>query len=119
MKIVKLTSAHENFNFPNVMDVSPEEVWEKKNELHLIDVRGKDEYTGELGHVPGSKLIVLDTLINEINDLPKDKPIVFICRSGARSARATQLAKEAGFHETYNMAGGMLAWNARNMITEK
>lgn len=103
---------------PNVQDVTPETVWENKDKLCLIDVRRPDEYTGELGHIPGAKLIVLDTLPDHIDELPKDQTIVFICRSGGRSGRASGFAFESGLKNTYNMLGGMLLWNERNLPTE-
>lgn len=118
MKKVLFNSSRANSSFNDVLDVSPEEVWEKKDELYLIDVRSQEEFVGELGHIPNSRWIVLDELMNQIDQLPSDKPIVFICRSGMRSARASQIAKDHGLEETYNMAGGMLAWNSKNLVTE-
>jgi rhodanese-related sulfurtransferase len=45
--------------------------------------------------------------------LKKDKPIVTVCRSGARSAQATVLLAKAGFDKVANLAGGMLRWRAQ------
>lgn len=101
-----------------VEDVSPDEVFAKRTSVALIDVRRPDEYTGELGHVPGSKLITLDTLPDNLSKVPKDTTVVFICRSGGRSARATALAKDQGFEHVYNMKGGMLLWNEMGLETE-
>ncbi|MEI7972949.1 MAG: rhodanese-like domain-containing protein [Bdellovibrio sp.] len=94
-----------------VLDVQPQAVKDHAPQLLLIDVRQPDEFTGELGHVPGAQLIVLDELPERIQELPRDRRIVFICRSGGRSARACALAMENNFREVYNMQGGMLAWN--------
>jgi rhodanese-related sulfurtransferase len=66
----------------------------------------------------GARLIVLNNLPGEIDSLPKDEPIVFICRSGARSARATAFVQEHGFMDVYNMKGGMLRWNELKLPTE-
>lgn len=104
-------TAQENPDNPDVLDVSPEEVLEKKDQLVLIDVRRPDEYVGELGHIPGAKLLTLDHLPQKINSLPKNETIVFVCRSGGRSGRATAFAKENGFSNVYNMKGGMILWN--------
>jgi rhodanese-related sulfurtransferase len=94
-----------------VFDVEPQEVFEKREQVEIIDVRGADEYHGELGHIEGSELITLDFLAEQLPALPKDKTYVFVCRSGGRSSRATAYAKSMGFDSVYNMRGGMLLWN--------
>ncbi len=116
---VNFSSQIENPHFENVFDVEPKELFMNKSKVVMIDVRQPDEFTGELGHVEGSELIVLDTLPENMNKLPKDKTIVFICRSGGRSARATAFAKECGYQSVYNMLGGMLLWNELNLPTTK
>ena len=116
---ISFETATANPNAPDVEDIDPSELSKKTGLVHLVDVRGQDEYTGELGHIAGAKLIVLDTLPQHIDDLPKDETIVFICRSGARSARATSLAQDAGFEHVYNMKGGMLAWNSLGLPVER
>lgn len=108
-----------NPNFSDIEDVTPQEVLEATKDLKLVDVREEFEYTGELGHVPDSELIILGSLPKKINSLPQDKPIVFICRSGNRSAQAASFAKSKGFTEAYNMIGGMLLWNQLLLPTEK
>ncbi|NJM10363.1 MAG: rhodanese-like domain-containing protein, partial [Bdellovibrionaceae bacterium] len=96
----------------------PKELWEQKDNVVMVDVRRPDEFTGELGHVPGSEHIVLDNLPQSIGDLPKNRTVVFICRSGARSGRATAFAHEQGFTSVYNMKGGMLLWNELGLKVE-
>jgi rhodanese-related sulfurtransferase len=63
----------------------------------LVDVREADEWAE--GHVPG-----------RLAELPKDREILLICRSGNRSARATALLKRAGIDSAFNVAGGIGAW---------
>ncbi|MFN7454889.1 MAG: rhodanese-like domain-containing protein [Pseudobdellovibrionaceae bacterium] len=115
---MKLSSIEDNFSYEGVQDVDPTEVFEKLSNLVLVDVRQPEEFSGELGHVPGSKLIVLDTLPEKASEIPKDQTVVLICRSGARSARATAFLKSQGFTEVYNMKGGMLLWNELRLKTE-
>ncbi len=105
--------------FSDVDDVDPSEVHKNSNLLKLIDVRQPEEFTGELGHVPFSELISLSNLTSKADSLPKDKSIVFICRSGARSAQAASYAKSIGYTNVYNMAGGMILWNELKLPTEK
>lgn len=97
--------------FPDVQDVFPQEVNDNASQLCLIDVREESEFFGELGHVPGSQLINLSSLPENLKELPKDKSIVFICRSGGRSAQASSFVQQHGFVNVYNMQGGMLMWN--------
>lgn len=108
-----------NPDFPGVVDISPEELASRTDAAHIIDVRMPDEYSGELGHIANSKLIVLNTLPDHIDELPKDEPIVFVCKAGGRSARATAFALENGFQHVFNMQGGMLRWNALGLPTEQ
>lgn len=108
-----------NPHFPQVYDVEPQEVLENYTNLVLIDVRRPEEFVGELGHIKNSELIVLDTLPEKMNSLPKDKTIVFVCRSGARSAQASAYAQMNGLEHTYNMRGGMILWNHLQLPIEK
>lgn len=115
---VKFSSQTDNTDFPGVHDIDAPELWEKRAQVVIVDVRRPDEFTGELGHVPSAQLMVLDTLPERVTELPKDKTVVFVCRSGGRSARATALALENGYTEVYNLRGGMLYWNELNLEVE-
>ena len=76
----------------------------------LLDVREPQEYAQ--GHAPGSLLIPLGQLDQRLAEISqyKDKPVALICRSGNRSAYAQKLLAKAGFTETSNVEGGMIAW---------
>ena len=113
MKNYTFENAVENPNFPAVKDVTPDDLKANIEKVHVIDVRRPDEWDGELGHIEEAELLVLDTLPERFADLPKDETIVFICRSGNRSAQASQFCIDQGFTKTYNMAGGMLLWNEK------
>ena len=76
----------------------------------LIDVREPDEHA--IAHIAGSRLIPLKTLPEQIDRLPKDRPIYVHCRTGMRSARAVQLLHKHGFTSVSNVAGGIEAWLA-------
>lgn len=92
-------------------DTTPADVQKRLaegEELYLLDVREPHEFKD--AHVPGSVLIPLGQLSTKINGLPKDKPIVAICRSGNRSGAATNMLKHAGFVHVQNMRGGIIAW---------
>ena len=115
---VDFHSKQPNPEAPTVQDIDPQELWEKRQQVVIVDVRRPDEFTGELGHVPGSSLVVLDTLPQRIEELPKDKTVVFVCRSGNRSGKATAFAKTQGFVSVFNMKGGMLLWNELGLSVE-
>jgi rhodanese-related sulfurtransferase len=85
------------------------------DELQLIDVRQPHEY--EAGHIANSEHIELAELAARAQELDPDKSLVFYCRSGARSAMATQAFRRAGF-DAYNMSGGLLEWQAANLPLE-
>ncbi len=87
--------------------------------IHLIDVRMPQEFTDELGHIQNSRLIPLPVFAEHLSELPKDGAIVFVCKSGGRSAQASAFAKMNGFDHTYNMAGGMLKWNELLLPVER
>lgn len=115
---VKFETETSHPELPVLKEIAPEELAKRVSDVHIIDVRRPDEYTGELGHIAGSRLLVLQTLPEHIDELPKDEPIVFVCRSGMRSAQATAFAIEHGFQHVYNMKGGMIRWNDLGLPVE-
>jgi phage shock protein E len=70
----------------------------------IIDVRSPQEFAGP--SYPKAKNIPLDDLPSRMGELPKDKPIVLYCASGARSAQAARMLKKAGFADVVS-AGGL------------
>lgn len=81
--------------------------------LNLIDVREVDEV--QAGHIPDVMHIPLGLLEFRLHELNKNESYIMVCRSGARSGRATQLLEDNGF-DASNMAGGMLAWEGKVQI---
>ena len=78
--------------------------------MHVLDVRSPAEFDGELGHVPGARLIPLDELRARVAEVKNDKPIVVVCQTGKRSALATGILRQAGLPQVANLAGGMVRW---------
>jgi rhodanese-related sulfurtransferase len=83
----------------------------------LLDVREDDEWAA--GHAPSAIHIALGQLGARTAEIPQDQQIYVICRSGGRSARATQALNGAGW-QAVNVAGGMQDWAAtgRPMVTD-
>jgi sulfur dioxygenase len=104
--------------FAGIWEVEPQWVEDHLDEVQVIDVREPDEYDGALGHIPGARLIPLETLAQVALEIPRDKPIVTVCRAGGRSAQATVILRKAGMHEAANLAGGMLRWRAQRLVVE-
>jgi rhodanese-related sulfurtransferase len=86
----------------------------------LLDVRTPGEYTSETGHLKGALLIPVQELSQRIGELDryKGKTIIAYCRSGRRSAEATNLLNSRGF-TTINMEGGILKWNEEKLPVVK
>lgn len=76
----------------------------------MLDVREPDEWTA--GHIPGATLIPLGQLAGRIAEVPRDRMVVTVCRSGNRSAQAREILRAAGFEAVASMAGGMNEWTA-------
>lgn len=98
-------------NSAGIDEVDPEWVATHGDEALLIDVREPDEFVGPLGHIAGAELLPLRELLGTLGAIPRDKPIVTVCRSGARSAQAFVLLKRAGVERVANLMGGMLRWH--------
>jgi rhodanese-related sulfurtransferase len=98
-------------------DYTPKEVAEllAGDRIDLIDVREPDEY--EAGRIAGARHIPLAQLPRDIEDLDRQRQIVFYCRSGSRSAMATEAFRGVGF-DAHNMAGGLLEWEASGLPLE-
>ena len=103
------------YTFSGIWEVQPEWLEEHGREVQIVDVREPDEFDGSLGHVPGARLVPLGTLAARAGELSKERPVVTVCRSGARSAQATVMLKKAGFAKVANLAGGMLRWRAQRL----
>ncbi len=76
----------------------------------LLDVREKEELTGELGHLKGIVHIPLGTLKSRMGELDPEKETITICRTGHRATTAAQMLKKAGFPRVSVLKGGMTEW---------
>ena len=90
-------------------DLAPERVKElvEGGEAQLVDVR--EPYEWDAGRISGALHIELERLAARAEELDREKPVVFQCRMGRRSALATQAFRAAGY-DAYNMTGGIKAW---------
>ena len=95
-------------------DITIHQTRERLHQVQLVDVREDTEVAQ--GRIPGARHIPLGQLGGRLAELDRQQPVIAICRSGNRSAKATELLTAAGF-TCDNMAGGMLAWQAAGLPT--
>lgn len=86
-------------------------------QAYLVDVREDEEWVA--GHAPGAQHIPLGEVGERAGQIPRDRDVYVICRSGGRSARATQALNAAGF-QAINVSDGMTGWESAGleMISE-
>ncbi len=86
-------------------------------QVAIVDVREQDEY--DTTHIAGMPLIPMSELMDRLDDLPSEAPLVIICRSGNRSGKVADYLNDMGDHgEVANLEGGILAWAAEGLPFE-
>lgn len=100
------------FNFFNIQEIDGASLNEMlardDGDVKIIDVRMPAEL--RQGAIPGAENIPLNLLPGRIEELPEDRPVVFYCRTGARSAQACAYVASRGREDVYNLRGGIVAW---------
>ena len=104
---------------PEVADFTPLEAQVAvANGMLLIDVREQVEW--DRGHMPGATLIPMAEIPSRLADLPRERDIIFTCRSGNRSGTIKDfLIDEHGYTRVHNLLGGILAWQVAGLPVEK
>jgi rhodanese-related sulfurtransferase len=87
----------------------------REDQIQLVDVR--EDHEREAGHVAGSRHVPLAELTAAAPTIDPARPIVFVCRVGARSSMAAWSFARAGY-DAHNLEGGMLAWAAAGLPLE-
>jgi rhodanese-related sulfurtransferase len=95
-------------------ELPPERVKEllDAGEVQLVDVR--ETYEWEAGRIEGARHVEVARLASEAETIDRERPVVFHCRVGSRSAMATQAFRRAGY-DAYNLTGGIKAWTDRGL----
>ena len=96
------------------LELAPEQVAEliEGGGVELIDVR--QPYEHEAGHIEGDRHIEINSLSSSAESIPKDRTVVFYCRSGSRSGMAAEAFAQAGW-DAHNLSGGLIAWVEREL----
>ena len=84
------------------------EARDKGADLVVLDVR--EPWELDLARLDGTLDIPMNELPERLTEVPKDKPVAVLCRSGARSMKVTQYLRANGYPSVSNVAGGILAW---------
>ncbi len=87
--------------------MQPNELARRVDEVQVLDVRYPNEW--EAGRIDGARHVPLDQLEDRRDEIDGSRPVVTVCRSGARSAQAADRLRDEGF-DAENLDGGMLAW---------
>jgi SulP family sulfate permease len=100
-----------------VVAISPLELWQQlcsDTPPLVVDVREPREY--ERAHIPQAQLLPLPSLVSPTLDLPRDRPLILVCRGGRRSTRAAHVLHGRGHTNVATLEGGMLAWENAGLL---
>jgi SulP family sulfate permease len=106
----------EDLDFDQVPEIEPRQLWEKMHEDGaplVVDVREPREY--ERAHIPNAELIRLPELLDD-PQIPRDQPVVLVCRGGRRSSRAAAVLRQREFDNVRVLHGGTQAWERENLL---
>lgn len=104
-------------NLPVNVDAATVEQLRQRDDVVILDVREDSEFND--GHIPGATLVPLGQIPNRLAEIPKDKTVIAVCRSGNRSNQAANFLRQQGFENVHNMTGGMNAWSKAGYQIEK
>ncbi len=93
------------------VEISAQQAYEyyQSGDYFFLDVREQEEW--DTFHIPGATLIPLGQLADRLAEVPTDKPIIVVCRSGNRSQQGRDILLNAGYTNVTSMAGGSTAWS--------
>lgn len=91
-----------------MLEISPQSAFEEISSGRAVGVDVRESHEWEAGHAENVSWNPMSAF--DINALPTDKPLIFICRSGNRSGQVAS-AVAGQLENVFNMSGGMKAWN--------
>jgi rhodanese-related sulfurtransferase len=92
---------------PNV-PAAEARAWREAHDPYVLDVREPHEYAEV--HIPGAHLVPQAELVLRLDEIPRDREILTVCRSGSRSLNAARFLKAIGYERVTNLAGGTQGW---------
>lgn len=103
------------FAKPRVKEVDPAEARRRHDEKTAVVIDVREPHELREGYIAGARHIPLGRLQAYVNELLDELEIIFVCRSGNRSAGAAAALTKAGHANVYNLAGGMIAWKHQGL----
>ena len=101
--------------YSGVLEISPQWVAAHLDAVCLVDVRTTVESAEESARIKGALMIPVNELRDRINEIPTDKPVMTICRSGKRSVLAFTILRSAGRQQVASVKGGLLRWHEEGL----
>lgn len=101
----------------HVPTVTARELWDELRSAtppRVIDVREPREYEG--GHIAQAGSVPLPILLNHLDRIPRDRPVVMVCRGGRRSTRAAAYLLQQGYENVRALERGMIAWENAHLL---
>ncbi|MFL6513625.1 MAG: molybdopterin-synthase adenylyltransferase MoeB [Chthoniobacterales bacterium] len=95
---------------PTMPSMSVHDLSQRLNEQNLVVIDVREPFEYDIARIDAARLIPLGELSDRVDELPRDKQIVVMCKTGARSASASAFLRQQGFAEVYNLQGGITAW---------
>jgi phage shock protein E len=104
---------------PEIEDYDPKQTQDEvARGALLIDVREPNEWNA--GHLPGATHIPMRQIANRLAELPRDKKLIFTCRSGNRSGTVKDFLIDVhGYKDVHNQLGGIIAWQLAGLPVVK
>jgi len=111
---VVLSQQNRNASTTLPAEISVDQAAQKRDQgAFILDVREPSEWAEF--HIPGATLIPLGELPNRLSEVPKDREVVVVCRTGRRSAQGRDILLKAGYPQVTSMAGGVTQWQAQGL----
>ncbi|TGG90248.1 MBL fold metallo-hydrolase [Natronospirillum operosum] len=101
--------------FAGVPEVEPDWVVEHRDQVTLLDVREPNEIAEPGEQLDNAVMIPVGELHDRVGEVPTDKPIVALCRSGRRSSMAVNILRQSGVERVANIRGGRLRWKEQGL----
>jgi glyoxylase-like metal-dependent hydrolase (beta-lactamase superfamily II)/rhodanese-related sulfurtransferase len=96
--------------YSGILEISPQWVARHREAVHILDVRTPAELAEESTQIEGAQLIPIGELRERLEEVPKDKPVMTVCRSGKRSVLAFNVLRSNGWEQVASVNGGLLRW---------
>jgi len=118
--VTSKTPVFQSFNIYGVEHVSPENACSElqNGSAIMIDVREDDEYMVENISLSNVFHFPMSSIMDNLRNIPTDKPIIVICRGGIRSTKVANMLNRNGFVNSVNLDGGLIAWKTKGMPFE-